>query len=213
MNPWGGIMAGAGQAVIAFDDYRTSKKVEKAIGDSIAERSYYQDQLDEMLMGQIGDLRGMTPEDERQEAMGQFVSRLREARAPQAVATGARGAVSEREAAALKGATADLGQFAGREADVTARLDSQDRMRQNQDRGISRLGGRMRLQGNKMSSRDFLNELRIKRKSRGNRWMQMLGEGMKAAGGAMSGGMGGGGGGSAPIGQSASANFDPSIYG
>lgn len=194
-NPWGAVMAGAGQGIMALNDYMTSADIEKAIRDSIRERSFYQDQMDESLMGQIGNLRSMTPEQERANAMNEFTTRLRAARATQPVSYGARGTVSDREAADMQELQGDLGEFAGREADIGSRIDSQRRMRENQDRGIARTGTDMRLIQNKMSSRDFLNELRIKRKSAKNPWLDMLGEGLKAAGGAMAGGMGGGGGG------------------
>lgn len=210
-NPWGAIVAGAGQAVMAGNDYFTSKRRDKIMKLILERRQRQQDELDAMLMDEVGTMRSETPEAERAEAMSEFVGQLRNARASSAVATGARGAVSDREVGALAETSGELGEFAGRESDITARLDSQLRMRQNQGLRQSRLGTGLREHTNKMASSDFLDELRLARR-RKNPWLDMLGEGMKAAGGAMSGGMGGGGG-SAPIGQSASANFDPNTYG
>jgi len=211
-NPWAGVVAGAGQGIMALNDYLTSQDVDKAMGRSIADRGRFQDKIDERLMGEIGSLRALSPEEERASAMNDFVMRLRSARASQPTSYGARGTVSDREAAGLKELSSDLGVFGNREADITARIDSQRRMREKEGLGLSRAGSDVRLLGNQMSSMDFLNQLRLARKSRKNPWLDMLGEGLKGAGQAMGGGMGGGGGSSAPLGQSAGANFDPSIY-
>lgn len=194
-NPWAGIVAGAGQGIMALNDYWTSQDIDKAMGRSIADRGRYQDKIDERLMSEVGNLRAMSPEEERANAMNEFVTRLKQARATQPSSYGARGSVSDREGEQLAALSGDLGQFANREADITSRLDSQRRMREKEGLGLSRAGSDVRLLGNQMSSMDFLNQLRLARKSRKNPWLDMLGEGLKGAGQAMGGGMGGGGGG------------------
>lgn len=209
-DPWGAIVAGAGQAVMAGNDYFTSKRRDKIMKLILERRQRQQDELDAMMMDEIGTLREETPEAEREQAMGEFVGRLRDARASTATTTGARGAVSDREAAALAETSGELAERAGREADITARIDAPMRMRQNQGLRLSKLGTGMQEHTNKMASADFLDELRLARR-RKNPWLDMLGEGMKAAGGAMAGGMGGGGAGGSTgySASSASANFNP----
>jgi hypothetical protein len=116
-----------------------------------------------MVMGEVGTMRGETPEAERAEAMSEFVGQLREARAAQPTSLGARGAVSDREGADYGDLRGDLGQFSNREADITARLDSQGRMRDNQDLRQGRLNTNMRQQVRKMQAADFLDKLRLAR--------------------------------------------------
>lgn len=195
---------------MSFNDWQTSQGIDKALRLAIANRGRIQDQMDTRLMGAIGDIRALSPEEERASAMNDFVSRLRDARAASPSSYGARGAVSDREAAAMQALTGDLGKFANTEADITARIDAQRRMREKEGLLGSRASSDLRLLGRKMSGQDFLDQLRITRKSRKNPWLDMLGQGLKGAGQAMGGSMGEGGGGSAPIGQHAGANYDPS---
>jgi hypothetical protein len=203
-------MAGAGQGVMALNEYLASSERDDIMKAILERRQRQQDEMDAMLMSEVGMRRGETPEAEREQALGEFTGQLRAARAASPGSLGARGAVSDREAAAMGELTGDLGEFAGREADITSRIDAPLRMRHEQGLRQGRLGTGLREKGRLMESADFLDQLRLAR-ARPNPWLNMLGEGMKAAGGAMAGGMGGGGG-KAPLGQSASANFDPSIY-
>lgn len=208
-NPWGAIMAGAGQAIMAGNEYFSSQDRDEIMKHILERRQRQQDELDEMLMAEVGTMRGETPEAERAQAMGEFTSQLRAARADTPQSYGARGAVSDAEGAALAGLKGDLGVFSNREADITARTDAPLRMRHEQGLRRGRLGTGMKEKVRLMESADFLDQLRLARE-RPNPWVNMLGEGLKAAGGAVAGGTGGGG--KAPLGQSASANFDPSIY-
>lgn len=209
-NPWGAVVAGAGQAVMSLNEYLASERRDEILKQILERRQRQQDEMDAMVMGEVGTMRGETPEAERAQAMSEFTSQLRDARAATPQSYGARGSISDREGAELQQLTGELGEHAGREADITSRIDAPLRMRHEQGLRQGRLGTGMKEHGRLMQSADFLDQLRLARR-RPNPWLNMLGEGMKAAGGAMAGSSGGGGGGAA-LGQSASANFDPSIY-
>lgn len=205
-NPWAGILAGAGQGVMALNDYLTSKKRDAIMKKILERRARQQEELDAMVMGEINTMRAETPEAERDEAMSEFVGQLRTARATQPTSYGARGAVSDREVSEVGELKAGLGQFANREADITARLDSQQRMRDNQGLRLGRVGTDMQEHIRKIASADFLDQLRLAR-ARKNPWLDMLGEGLKGAGQAMGGGGMGGGGQMAAKGSNASGGF------
>lgn len=193
MNPWAGILSGAGQGVEVLNDYMTSQKRERIIKWILERRQRQQEEMDALVMGEVGNLRGETPEAEREKGLSEFVGQLRAARAAQPVSYGARGAVSDREVADMGELKRGLGQFSNREADITSRIDSQRRMREGQNLRLGRTGTGMRELGHKISASDFLAQLRLAA-ARKNPWLDMLGEGLKGAGQAMGGGgMGGGG--------------------
>lgn len=185
-------MSFAGSAISSFADYQANQKRDRILKLILERRGRQQEELDAMLMGEIGTMRGETPEAERAAAMNQFVGQLRDARAATPTSYGARGQVSNRETAATGELAGELGQFAGREADITARLDSQGRMRDKQGLRLGRTGTQMQELTHKIGSDDFLAQLRLAR-VKSNPWLKGLGSVLQGAGSAMSMGAGGGG--------------------
>jgi hypothetical protein len=173
----------------ALNSYRTADKQDKIMKLILERRARQQEELDRMIMGEVGMQRSETPEAERAEAMNEFVGQLRATRAAQPSSYGARGQVSTRETQGMDELQAGLGQFAGREADITARLDAPGRMRQNQALRTGRLGTGLREQTRKMESSDFLDQLRLSR-ARRNPWLDLassvlggIGQGRAVSGG------------------------------
>lgn len=182
-----------GSAIDSLNDYLTRQKQDQILKLILERRARQQEELDAMLMGEVGTLRGETPEAERATAMNQFVGQLRDARAAQPSSYGTRGTMSDREVAAMGELTGDLGKFAGREADITSRLDAPGRMREKQGLRLGRTGTQMQEQVHKIGSSDFIDQLRLSR-VRKNPWLSMLSSGLKGAGAAMGAGGGAGGG-------------------
>ena len=87
-NPWGAVVAGAGQAVMSLNEYLASERRDEILKQILERRQRQQDEMDAMVMGEVGTMRGETPEAERAQAMSEFTSQLRDARAatPQAPA-------------------------------------------------------------------------------------------------------------------------------
>ena len=185
-------MSVGGSLLQSFNARHADRKRDRILRLIMERRARQQDEIDAALMGEVGTLRGETPEAERDKAMSEFVGQLRATRAAQPTSYGARGTVSAREAGDLKEATGQLGQFANREADITARIDSQRRMREGQGLRLGRLGTDLTEKARLIDSADFLDQLRLNR-VRKNPWLDMLGSAMKGAG--QAGGFGGGGGG------------------
>jgi hypothetical protein len=197
-NPWAGVVAGAGQGVKAFNDWNTSRDIDKAVGLSIKNRGRIQDKIDTRLFDEINTLRGSDPEAERTKAMGEFMSQFAAAQGNFAGDAGAP-AGGERAQEMAGDNAAALSKYGRREADVTSRIAAPMRTRLNEGLSMGRAGSDIDLLIRRMSGQTFLDKLRIERKSRKNPWLDMLGEAMIGAGQAMGGGgggmMGGGGGG------------------
>lgn len=189
-NIWGAVLAGGGQALQSWNEYNAASQRDDILKAVMERRQRQQDSIDAILNGEIGTMRGETPEEERAQAMAEFVGQIKAHQPAIAGNQGARGAVSDREAAAMADLQKTSGDFAGREADISARVAAPARMRINQDLRKGRIGTDIREILHKMESDDFLAELRLAR-ARGNPWMDVLGGAMKQAGGMVSG-MGGG---------------------
>ena len=194
VNPYGVALSVGGSLLDSFGDYQANKKRDRIIRMIMERRARQQEEIDAALMSEVGTLRGETPEAERDKAMSEFVGQLRATRAAQPTSLGARGTVSNREAAEVGELRAGLGQFSNREADITARIDSQRRMREGQGLRLGRLGTDLTEKTRLIDSADFLDQLRLNR-VRKNPWFGALGSIMKGAGGALAGGGFGGGGG------------------
>ena len=192
VNPYGVALSVGGSLLDSFGDYQANKKRDRILRMIMERRARQQEDIDAALMGEVGTLRGETPEAERDKAMSEFVGQLRATRAAQPTSYGARGTVSAREAGDLKEATGQLGQFANREADITSRIDSQRRMREGQGLRLGRLGTDLTEKTRQIDSADFLDQLRLNR-VRKSPWLGALGSIMKGAGGALAGGGFGGG--------------------
>ena len=178
-----------GSLLQSFNARHADRKRDKILRLIMERRARQQEEIDAALMGEVGTLRGETPEAERDKAMSEFVGQLRATRAAQPTSYGARGAVSGRETAEVGALQAGLGRFANREADITARIDSQRRMREGQGLRRGRLGTDLTEKTRLIDSADFLDQLRLNR-VRKNPWLDLLGSAMKGAGSA--GGFGGG---------------------
>lgn len=186
-------LAVGGSALKSFAKRKAAKKRDKILAQSIARRSQQQEEMDALLMAEVGNRRAETPETERAAAMNEFVGQLRTARAGKVGSLGARGTVSDRETGALRDLEGQIGEFAGREADITARLDSQARMRDKQDLRLGRTGTTLQQKARLMDSADFLDQLRLAR-VRPNKWMSALGSIAQGFGNAGALGSFGGGG-------------------
>ena len=105
-------MSVGGSLLQSFNARHADRKRDRILRLIMERRARQQDEIDAALMGEVGTLRGETPEAERDKAMSEFVGQLRATRAAQPTSYGARGTVSAREAGDLKEATGQLGQFA-----------------------------------------------------------------------------------------------------
>lgn len=212
-NPWGAVIAGGGQALSAGADYLAAKKREEILNHLLKRRQFQQGQIDDEMLSFIGGLRDSSPEAERTKATAEFLSAIKANQAQVNPGT-PRGQISDREAAELAGLDSHLNAYGAEEADIEAALAAPMRQRLNEELRAGRTGTKLDLMKRRIESTDYLGQLRLAR-ARANPWMKALGEAMKGAGSAVSGGFGGfggKGGGMPKLGQSARANFDPSIY-
>lgn len=206
-NPWGAILAGGGQALIAGADYHAAQKRAEILNHLLKRRQFQQGQLDDETMGFVNQMRDSSPEAERANATAEFISAIR-ANQAQVNPSTPRGVVSDREAAELGALAPELEGYGREEADIEAGLAAPMRQRLNEGLLAGKHQTKMDLMKRRIASTDFLGKLRLAR-ARANPWMKVLGEGLKAAGGAASGGMGGGGGNTGYSANSARANFNP----
>lgn len=179
-----------GEALGAYNKYSAGRKQDRTLAAQIKRRAASQRGIDARLLADIGQIRDTSPEAERAQAMNDFVSQLRAARATSPVARA--GQLGEREAAELGELEAGLGQFAGRETDISARIAAPLRMRQNQERSLGRTQTDIRALRRKIEADDFLGQFLVARAGQPNPWLDLLASGLKGAGAAMSfGGAGG----------------------
>lgn len=190
MNPWAGITAGAGQGLKAFNEWQTAEDRDDAIRLAMQNRGRWQDKMDARFMDTVHGQIGQTPEAERIKAMGEFMQAFKTAQPEMAGGAGSP-AGSKRAQETAASTSAGLQGFGRREADVTARIAAPQRMRLNQSLENSRTGSDLQLLSRFMEGQDFLDQLRILRKSRANPWMDLAGDLLIGAGQGM--GMSGGG--------------------
>lgn len=189
-NPWGAVMAGAGQAIIAGADYHAAQKRADILKHLIERRQFQQGQIDDRTNRFVSQMRDSTPETERANATAEFLSAIKANQANVNPGT-ARGAVSDREAAELASLDADLAGYGREEADIEAGIAAPMRQRLEEGLAHGRLRTDVDLMKRRIESTDYLGQLRLAR-ARANPWMTVLGEGLKAAGGAVASGAGGG---------------------
>lgn len=188
--PWVvGALSVASAGTSYYNTEKTADRQDAALADSIINQSRKQREADARVGEEVQKLEGSTAADERAERLAQYmdvVGRNRDSLQAGLVP----GVGSDRFQADAQGSAAAAESYAGKMADLMARVDAGSLQRQREGFGYGRLATDLSRVAREASGQSFLDELRL-RGIRRNPWLDAAAAGMSGAAGAMGSGASG----------------------
>jgi hypothetical protein len=188
------IIAGIAAGASAYNTYETNKQAEAATVQAIESQRKREGETANQIGQTVAGLRASSPEAEKQANIGQYLTTVREGQAGAEQGLQAAGAVSDRFTTGAAGAASDIASTAATRAGQLGAIDAATQQRQREGIDFGNLGLALSGAGRRAGSDAFLSDLKIKKASQRDPWIDALasaGKGYAASGGGMEFGWGG----------------------
>ena len=179
-------LAAASVGAQYYNTERTARRQDNALATSIANQGRKQQVADTAVNEEVRKLESSTAADERAGRLAEYMDIVAKKRG-NAEAGLTPGLGSERFQSGAAAATKATQGYAGKMADLMARIDAPGLQRQGEGFGYGKLATDLGLIGREASGQAFLDQLRLSRIKR-DPWLDAASAGLSGAGGAMASG-------------------------
>ena len=173
-------LAAAGTGVDYYAGNEAAKDRDRVLAGGIKRQRQRQRDADARVNQELDTRAASNPDDERQQAMAQFMEQLKRARGP-AGGTGDVPTASDRYEADAAGAKAGIQNFGTRRADIASRISAPIRQRTGENISSGRTGADVGLIGRKARGDDYVTQLKASSITE-DPWLKALGIALRAAG-------------------------------
>lgn len=169
-----------------YNTERTADRQDRTLADNIINQGRKQQVADTAVNEEVRELQASTAADERAQRLSEYMDVVAKKRG-NAEAGLTPGLGSERFQSDAADATKATQGYAGKMADLMARIDAPGLQRQGEGFGYGKLATDLGLIGREASGQAFLDQLRLSRIKR-DPWLDAAAAGLSGAGGAMASG-------------------------
>lgn len=186
-------LAAAGTGVDYYAGQEAASERDRVLAGGIKRQRQRQSEADARINQELAAREASNPDDERQQAMAQFMEQLKRARGPAGGTTDVPTA-GDRYRADSAAAKVGIQNFGTRRADTASRISAPIRQRTGESISADRTGADVGLIGRKARGDDYVTQLKASSITE-DPWLKALGIALRAAGmayGAGAGAVGGG---------------------